>query len=82
MWHGNAKKTSGGLTKADLKMNKRGRIVSRLRANNGKKMFRKNGLSEFTWDKTKKSKKSKKCKKSKKSKRSKKAKKCKKSKKH
>ena len=29
VWHGTAKKTSGGLLKKDLKMNKRGRIVSR-----------------------------------------------------
>ena len=29
VWHGNAKKTSGGLTKSALMMNKHGRIVSR-----------------------------------------------------
>ena len=29
VWHGTAKKTSGGLTKAALMMNKHGRIVSR-----------------------------------------------------
>jgi hypothetical protein len=29
VWHGNAKKTSGGLTKTHLMMNKHGRIVSR-----------------------------------------------------
>ncbi len=29
VWHGLAHHTSGGLTKADLKMNKAGRIVSR-----------------------------------------------------
>lgn len=29
VWHGTAKKTSGGLTKSDLVKNKHGRIVSR-----------------------------------------------------
>jgi hypothetical protein len=29
VWHGNAKKTSGGLSKSALMMNKHGRIVSR-----------------------------------------------------
>jgi hypothetical protein len=29
VWHNNAKKTKGGLTKKDLKKNKQGRIVSR-----------------------------------------------------
>ena len=29
VWHGTAKHTSGGLTKAQLMMNKSGRIVSR-----------------------------------------------------
>ena len=29
VWHGNAKKTSGGLTKKDLLKNKHGRIVSK-----------------------------------------------------
>lgn len=29
VFHGNAKRTSGGLTKADLKLNKNGSIVSR-----------------------------------------------------
>jgi hypothetical protein len=29
VWHGTAKKTSGGLIKEDLIMNKRGRIVSK-----------------------------------------------------
>jgi hypothetical protein len=29
VFHGTAKRTSGGLTKADLKMSRRGRIVSR-----------------------------------------------------
>ena len=29
VWHGTAKKTSGGLLKKDLKKNKKGRIVSK-----------------------------------------------------
>ena len=37
VWHGTAKKTSGGLTKKDLMMNKRGRIVSRRKAKTAKK---------------------------------------------
>jgi hypothetical protein len=37
VWHGTAKKTSGGLTKKDLTMNKRGRIVSRRKAKTAKK---------------------------------------------
>jgi hypothetical protein len=36
VWHGNAKHTSGGLTKRDLKMNKHGRIVSRRVSSNAK----------------------------------------------
>jgi hypothetical protein len=37
VWHGTAKKTSGGLEKKDLMMNKRGRIVSRAKAKTAKK---------------------------------------------
>lgn len=37
VWHGTAKKTSGGLTKADLMMNKHGRIVSRAKHNTAKR---------------------------------------------
>ena len=37
VWHGTAKKTSGGLLKKDLKMNKRGRIVSKKMSNRAKK---------------------------------------------
>ena len=37
VWHGTAKKTSGGLMKKDLKMNKRGRIVSLKMSNRAKK---------------------------------------------
>jgi hypothetical protein len=37
VWHGTAKKTSGGLTKAALMMNKHGRIVSRKKHNTAKR---------------------------------------------
>ena len=37
---GNARKTSGGLTKADLMMNKNGRVVSRTKHNSAKKEMR------------------------------------------
>jgi hypothetical protein len=37
VWHGTAKKTSGGLTKKDLKKNKAGRIVSVKMSNRAKK---------------------------------------------
>ena len=37
VWHGTAKKTSGGLMRKDLKMNKRGRIVSRKMSNRATK---------------------------------------------
>ena len=37
---GNARKTSGGLTKADLMMNKNGRVVSRSKHNSAKKEMR------------------------------------------
>ncbi len=37
VWHGTAKKTSGGLTKSHLMMNKHGRIVSRKKHNTAKK---------------------------------------------
>ena len=39
VYHGTAMKTSGGLTKKDLFMNKRGRIVSRKASAAGKKAF-------------------------------------------
>lgn len=44
VFHGNALKTSGGLKKDDLMMNKRGRIVSRKKSALGKIAFAKNGL--------------------------------------
>ena len=40
VWHGNAKHTSGGLTKKHLMMNKRGRIVSRRKHKTAKKQKR------------------------------------------
>jgi len=40
VWHGTAKKTSGGLLKSDLMMNKSGRIVSRSKHNSAKKEMR------------------------------------------
>jgi DVNP family len=44
VWHGTAKHTSGMLEKKDLIMNKRGRIVSRLKHFSSK---RENRLSDF-----------------------------------
>jgi hypothetical protein len=40
VWHGTAKKTSGGLTKKHLMMNKHGRIVSRRKHMTAKKQKR------------------------------------------
>ena len=40
VWHGTAKKTSGGLTKTALMMNKHGRIVSRKKHASGKKTIK------------------------------------------
>jgi hypothetical protein len=40
VWHGTAKKTSGGLTKGDLMKNKHGRIVSRRKHSMGKKSIK------------------------------------------
>ena len=37
VWHGTSQKTSGGLTKSDLMMNKHGRIVSRKKHNTAKR---------------------------------------------
>lgn len=42
VWHGNAKHTSGGLTKKDLMKNKYGRIVSKKKHALGKKAYQKN----------------------------------------
>ncbi len=43
VWHGTAKKTSGGLTKKDLKQTKDGRIVSRKKS----EMMKKEGLKRL-----------------------------------
>lgn len=40
VWHGTAKKTSGGLTKSDLMMNKHGRIVSKDKYHTAKREMR------------------------------------------
>jgi len=40
VWHGTAKKTSGGLTKSNLMKNKHGRIVSRKKHASGKKTIK------------------------------------------
>jgi hypothetical protein len=40
VWHGTAKKTSGGLTKSNLFKNKHGRIVSRRKHSSGKKSIK------------------------------------------
>jgi hypothetical protein len=40
VWHGTAKKTSGGLTKKDLMKNKHGRIISRKKHSIGKKSIK------------------------------------------
>ena len=39
VFHGSAQRTAGGLTRKDLVMNKRGRIVSRKQMAAGKKAF-------------------------------------------
>merc|ERR1712224_234116 len=45
---GTKEKTASGLTKADLLKNKRGKIVSKKQAANGKKQFIANGLGKWT----------------------------------
>ena len=40
VWHGNAKKTPGGLTKSNLMKNKHGRIVSKRKHALGKKSIK------------------------------------------
>jgi hypothetical protein len=62
VYHGSARRTSGGLTKNELMMNKHGRIVSRKKHNTAKKEMRllKYGFStkkgKFGYVKTKRSK--------------------------
>ena len=44
VWRGTADKTSGGLTKKDLVLNKRGKVVSKKQSEAGKKRFKENKL--------------------------------------
>ena len=44
VWHGNARHTSGGLTRSDLKKNKHGRIVSIKASRHGHSSLKKNLL--------------------------------------
>ncbi len=44
VWNGTADHTSGGLTKADLMKNSRGKVVSRRQHEAGKRAFARNGL--------------------------------------
>merc|ERR1712048_423948 len=48
VWHGTRKKTVGGLVKADLCLNKRGKVVSKKQTSHGKKVYKKNGLNKWT----------------------------------
>jgi hypothetical protein len=48
VWHKTAYKTSGGLKKSDLMMNKNGRIVSRIKHNTAKKEKRLEKAGYFT----------------------------------
>ena len=48
VWHGTARKTSGGLTKDKLMMNKHGRIVSRRKHNTAKREKRLEKAGFFT----------------------------------
>jgi hypothetical protein len=48
VWHGTAKKTSGGLTKTHLMMNKHGRVVSVLKHKTAKKEKRLQKAGYFT----------------------------------
>jgi len=47
VWHGTAKRTSGGLTKDDLIKNKHGYIVSKLKSDYMKKNPNKNPLKNY-----------------------------------
>jgi hypothetical protein len=44
VWEGRAERTKGGLTRADLMMNKQGKIVSKRASRASKKAFERNGL--------------------------------------
>lgn len=47
VYEGRRHATEGGLTKADLMVNKRGRIVSKAAHEQGKKMYNKNNLAVY-----------------------------------
>ena len=49
VYEGRAKKTRGGLTASDLKVNKTGKIVSRRASSAAKKNYVKNGLSVWKY---------------------------------
>ena len=48
VWHGNAKKTTGGLTKSDLIKNKHGEIVSKKKHHTAKREKRLEKAGYFT----------------------------------
>lgn len=52
VWEGRAQKTRGGLTKADLKVSKSGKIVSKAKSSAGRKMYKANGLSILKYTKS------------------------------
>merc|ERR1719265_1286179 len=47
VFSGKKVKTSGGLKKSDLKVNKNGKVVSKASSDRAKKMFEKNGIKEW-----------------------------------
>ena len=49
VWNGTKKVTRGGLSKAELKMNPRGRIVSMAKSEAGKAAYSRNGLAAFKY---------------------------------
>ena len=51
VWNGKADKTIGGLKKDDLMKNKRGKIVSKKKHEQGKIMYEKNNLKQYQKDK-------------------------------
>ncbi len=53
VWHGTAKKTSGGLTINDLTKSKSGKIVSKKKQAAGKRAFQQNNLKPKTADELK-----------------------------
>lgn len=47
VWEGRAQMTAGKLTRADLKKNKNGKIVSKRASKRAKQSYRKNGLAMY-----------------------------------